>query len=151
MTEPVAGRRLQPANVVAVCHDGPDSAAARQASTPDHLRWVESMLEQLALAGPLYTDDGARMVGSLYVFRTASSTQARAWLESDPYFAAGFNCANHTPYDCETVTGTSYLHASLDTPADNTAYVVRAINACGTAAGEPPRAGEFKYTLTPGN
>lgn len=89
MTEPVAGRRLQPANVVAVCHDGPDSAAARQASTPDHLRWVESMLEQLALAGPLYTDDGARMVGSLYVFRTASSTQARAWLESDPYFAAG--------------------------------------------------------------
>jgi hypothetical protein len=76
--------------VAVVCLDAPDSHAARRGATPAHLRWVESMLDHIALAGPLYSEDGARMIGSLYVFRTSSLAQARAWLESDPFYAAGF-------------------------------------------------------------
>jgi hypothetical protein len=51
---------------------------------------VQVILERLALAGPLFSDDGQRMIGSLYVFKTGSLDEARRWLEADPYFAAGF-------------------------------------------------------------
>lgn len=85
-----AGRRLPPPAAVAVyCLDRADAAAVRRAVTGAHLRWVESMLAHIAVAGPLYSEDGARMIGSLYVFRTASLEQARAWLEGDPFRAAG--------------------------------------------------------------
>ena len=83
-------RPLAPSTVAVLCHDARDSQAARKAASPAHLRWVESMLDHIALAGPLYSDDGERMIGSLYVFKTGSLAEARAWLESDPYYAAGF-------------------------------------------------------------
>lgn len=81
---------LAPSTVAVYCLDGPDSQPARKAAAQAHLRWVEAMLDRIALAGPLYSDDGSRMTGSLYVFKTTSLEQARAWLESDPYFAARF-------------------------------------------------------------
>lgn len=83
-------RPLAPSTVAVLCHDGPDSRAARKAASQAHLSWVETMLDHIALAGPLYSDDGERMIGSLYVFKTTSLAEARAWLESDPYYAAGF-------------------------------------------------------------
>ena len=79
-----------PSHVAVICHDGPDSQSARKAAARDHLRYVETILERLALAGPLFSDDGQRMIGSLYVFKTGSLDEARRWLEADPYFAAGF-------------------------------------------------------------
>jgi len=48
------------------------------------------MLERIALAGPLYSEEGGEMIGSLYLFRTSDLDEARRWLESDPYFKAGF-------------------------------------------------------------
>jgi hypothetical protein len=86
-----AGARRPPAPtaIAAWCLDRPDAAAARRAATADHLRWVESMLGHVAVAGPLYSEDGARMIGSLYVFHTGSLDQARSWLEGDPFHAAG--------------------------------------------------------------
>lgn len=90
MTETAARNPFAPTTVAVLCHDGPDSGPQRKAAAQAHLRWVESMLANIALAGPLYSTDGARMVGSVYVFKTTSLEQARAWLETDPYFAAGF-------------------------------------------------------------
>ncbi len=82
----------------------------------------------------------------------ARATGYQVWRAvNEPYFAAGANCASPAPYGCETVTGTSYLHASLGDPAYNTTYLVRPVNACGAAAGAPPRAGGFGYALRPGN
>jgi len=79
-----------PTQVAVICHDGPDSQAARKAAAQEHLRYVETILDRLALAGPLFSDDGERMVGSFYVFKTGSLEEARGWLEADPYFKAGF-------------------------------------------------------------
>jgi uncharacterized protein YciI len=90
MTETAARSPFVPTTVAVLCHDGPDSQPKRRAAAQAHLHWVESMLAHIALAGPLYSDDGSRMTGSLYVFKTTSLKQARAWLESDPYFAAQF-------------------------------------------------------------
>jgi hypothetical protein len=90
MTETAAGSPFAPTAVAVLCHDGPDSGPQRKAAAQAHLRWVESMLANIAVAGPLYSDDGSRMIGSLYVFKTTRIEQARAWLETDPYFAAQF-------------------------------------------------------------
>ena len=79
-----------PTTVAVYCLDGPESLPKRKAAAQAHLRWIESMLEHIAVAGPLYSGDGSRMTGSLYVFKTTSLEQARAWLESDPYFAQQF-------------------------------------------------------------
>jgi uncharacterized protein YciI len=78
-----------PATVAAWCLDAPGAAAARRAATPAHLRWVETVVDRIALAGPIYDADGRHMIGSLYVWRTANVEEARAWLASDPFHAAG--------------------------------------------------------------
>lgn len=90
MNETAARNPFAPTTVAVLCHDGPGSGPPRKSAAQQHLRWIESMLAHIALAGPLYSEDGSRMVGSLYVFKTTSLEQARAWLESDPYFAAAF-------------------------------------------------------------
>jgi uncharacterized protein YciI len=90
MNEGQARVSFVPTHVAVICRDGPDSQVARKAAAPDHLRYVQTILERLALAGPLFSPDGQRMVGSLYVFKTGSLDEARQWLEADPYFAARF-------------------------------------------------------------
>jgi hypothetical protein len=79
-----------PTHVAIFCHDKPDSMAARKAAAQEHLRYIDSVLDRIAVAGPLFSDDGARMIGSVYVFKTASLEEARALLERDPYFRAAF-------------------------------------------------------------
>jgi hypothetical protein len=103
-------------------------------------------------------------VGGLTISRASATEVELTWDSVDratgyqvwrgvnaPYFAAGVSCASPAPYGCDTVTATSYPHALLGNPAYNTTYLVQAVNACGVAAGNPPRAGEFGYAVTPGN
>jgi hypothetical protein len=99
MTQTDARRPFSPTQVAVICHDGPESQAARKAAAPQHLRYVETILDRLALAGPLFSDDGERMIGSVYVFKTRSVEEARRWLEADPYFMAGFwNSIEYRPF-----------------------------------------------------
>ena len=81
MNEGQARISFVPTHVAVICHDGPDSQAARKAAAQDHLRYVQTVLDHLALAGPLFSPDGQRMIGSLYVFKTGSLDEARRWLE----------------------------------------------------------------------
>lgn len=91
MTETPAPRSPFTATHVAViCHDGPDAAAPRKAVAPAHMRYIETILDRLLMAGPLFDDQGTTMVGSLYVFKTASVPEARRLLEGDPYCQARF-------------------------------------------------------------
>jgi uncharacterized protein YciI len=91
MTEsPARQRPFTATHVAVICHDGPDAAARRKAASPAHMQYVESILDRLLLAGPLFDDPGATMIGSLYVFKTDSLPEARRLLEADPYYQAGF-------------------------------------------------------------
>lgn len=90
MNEPTPSRTFAPSHVAVYCRDRPDSQGARKAAAQAHLRYVDSILGHIALAGPLFTEDGLSMTGSFYVFRTTNLDEARRWLEADPYFAAGF-------------------------------------------------------------
>jgi len=80
---------MKSTHLMVLCHDAPGTAERRREATPAHLRHIESILDRLAVAGPLYSEDGGCIVGSLYVFATADAGQAREWLEQDPYFTAG--------------------------------------------------------------
>ena len=76
--------------VTCIDKPGEESTTARQDLLAVHLEYVETILEQILVAGPLYDDDGETLVGSLFIYRTGDVAGARALLENDPYFEAGF-------------------------------------------------------------
>ena len=62
---------------------------ARAAATVDHLKYVEAILHEINVAGPLFDPSGMQTIGSLYVLQTTDETEARQIVENDPYFKAG--------------------------------------------------------------
>ncbi|MEO5335291.1 MAG: YciI family protein [Magnetospirillum sp. WYHS-4] len=69
--------------------DRPDAQALRLANRQAHLDYLKSFEKQLVFAGPLQTDDGEGMVGSLLVMDFPDHAAARAFSEGDPYRKAG--------------------------------------------------------------
>lgn len=81
--------RFANTGVVVICRDGPQGPQARAAATPAHLAYIDTVIAEINVAGPLYDEAGINMVGSLYILRTQSLARAREIIESDPYFGAG--------------------------------------------------------------
>lgn len=71
-----------------VTQDGPGAAAVRKEKLKEHLAHVEAHLDRLTVAGPL-RDEAGNFTGSLLIVKAADEADARALLESDPYFRAG--------------------------------------------------------------
>ncbi|ALG68739.1 YciI family protein [Beggiatoa leptomitoformis] len=78
------------------CEDAPDSLDTRIKVRPAHLQRLETLKAQgrLVLAGPHpaidATDPGAAgFTGSLIVAEFATSEEAYAWAEQDPYKQSG--------------------------------------------------------------
>lgn len=71
------------------CLDKPDSAHIRQENRPAHLEYAKGTGEKLKMGGPMLSDDGERMVGSLLVLDAADRAEAEAWCAGDPYAKAG--------------------------------------------------------------
>jgi uncharacterized protein YciI len=68
--------------------DRPGAEAKRLAARADHFAYVETILDRIAIAGPL-RDAAGGFVGSILVYDVADEAEARALLAGDPYFAAG--------------------------------------------------------------
>jgi hypothetical protein len=82
-----------------VCRDGPEGEARRAAATAAHLAYVESVLGDLNVAGPLYDEAGLKTVGSVFCLKTKSLARAKEIIENDPYFRAGvFESVEYFPY-----------------------------------------------------
>ncbi len=82
-----------------VCRDGPDGAARRDANTSAHLAYVETVLDELNVAGPLYDEAGLNAVGSIFCLATKSLARARQIIEGDPYYRGGvFASVEYFPY-----------------------------------------------------
>lgn len=73
---------------VVIARDGPDGACKRAEAREAHFAHIETILDKVAMAGPLKDEAGA-FVGSLVILDVADAAAARAVLESDPYFKAG--------------------------------------------------------------
>jgi uncharacterized protein len=73
---------------VVLAWDAPDSAAARAATRDAHFAHISTVVDRIAVAGPLKDDAGAT-IGSLFVLSVESAAAAEALLRADPYFTAG--------------------------------------------------------------
>ncbi len=71
-----------------LCEDKPDSQALRLATREAHLAYVTDHGEGVRLAGPLLSDDGDRMVGSLFILEADDAEAVRAFHREDPYTRA---------------------------------------------------------------
>ncbi|MBC6440489.1 MAG: YciI family protein [Rhodospirillales bacterium] len=83
--------------------DGSPRANNREA----HLGFLAKAGNAVKLAGPLLSDDGSRMVGSLLVIEAGSLSEARAWAENDPYRKANvFQSVDIRPWKAAVGTTT---------------------------------------------
>lgn len=71
-----------------IARDAPGSAAARQSARDDHFAHIETIIDRIAIAGPLKDEAGA-FTGSLVIVEAESEADARALYERDPYHRAG--------------------------------------------------------------
>jgi uncharacterized protein len=74
---------------IAICHDhvDPRARANRMTHLAAHLAYIESVLNQISVAGPIRNADGG-IIGSVLIYKTASAEEAQRLFENDPYFAA---------------------------------------------------------------
>lgn len=77
---------------VCMCFDklGDETTAAREDLMEIHLAYVETIMDRIVLAGPLFDDAGEGVIGSMLIYNTGDPAEARALLGADPYFKAGF-------------------------------------------------------------
>jgi hypothetical protein len=71
------------------CVDRPGRSQVRLDNRPAHLAFLERHTANLVAAGPLQSDDGAGMLGSLLIMDFPDRAAAEAFAADDPYAAAG--------------------------------------------------------------
>lgn len=74
---------------VFICKDRPDGGALRAANREAHLAYLKGFGDRIVSAGPLQSDDGERMTGSLLIVDLADRAAAGAFATADPYAKAG--------------------------------------------------------------
>ncbi len=72
-----------------ICTDEPNSLALRQAKRPEHLKYLKSLGDRIAFAGPFTEADGETMNGSLIVIEAVSLQAAKDAAAGDPFAKAG--------------------------------------------------------------
>ncbi|HRK94848.1 MAG TPA: YciI family protein [Rhodospirillales bacterium] len=74
---------------VVYCVDRPGLGQVRLDNRPAHLAFLETHKANLVAAGPLQSDDGNSMVGSLLIMDFDDRAAVEAFAARDPYAAAG--------------------------------------------------------------
>ena len=69
--------------------DKPASEAVRLANRQTHLDYLKGFKDRVLVAGPLLSDDGARMIGSLLIANFPDRRAADDFVGADPYTKAG--------------------------------------------------------------
>lgn len=69
--------------------DQPNGLDIRKANRDAHVAHLRRHIDNIVVAGPLLSDDGATMIGSLIVIDFADKAQLDAFLTDDPYAKAG--------------------------------------------------------------
>lgn len=71
------------------CTDKAGAAQVRLDNRPAHLAYLEANVNRVFAAGPLLSDDGQGMVGSLLIVDCADEAAAKDFAANDPYARAG--------------------------------------------------------------
>ncbi len=70
------------------CSDKPEGAGVRAANREEHLLFLSELGDRLFLAGPLLSEDGSAMVGTLIIVDCEDMAAARTLAARDPYAKA---------------------------------------------------------------
>jgi len=76
-------------NFVFCLLDKPNSMDLRLSLRPDHKAYLSEISDRIAFAGPLMSDDGSTMMGSLLVIDFVDRNEAADWLAQEPFTLAG--------------------------------------------------------------
>ncbi len=91
--------RYEKTAYIVLCRDGTSGAAVRAAQTAAHMAYIESVMDELNVAGPLYDESREQPVGSMYCLHTQSLARAKEIIENDPYFKNGaFESVEYFPH-----------------------------------------------------
>jgi len=69
--------------------DRPGTADLRIEVRPEHRTYLAKLSDRMAFAGPLTSEDGKTVVGSLLAIDFPSRADADAWLKDEPFTKAG--------------------------------------------------------------
>lgn len=86
---PKQAQRLAETVFAVWCTDGLRSAALRKLHLEGHLTYVERHHDRYLVAGPLRRDGESLLAGSLLIIVADSESEARAFLDGDPYISEG--------------------------------------------------------------
>lgn len=69
--------------------DGPGTAELRTEVRPVHRAYLAKLADRMAFSGPLTSEDGQTVVGSLLAIDFPSRADAEAWIQAEPFTMAG--------------------------------------------------------------
>ena len=79
--------------ILVICEDSPEAPVLRQQYLREHFEYIESILHQLCVAGPLAhnatKDEPGGYDGSCFIYDTNDPAIAEQLLFNDPYFKHG--------------------------------------------------------------
>ena len=74
---------------VLICHDKPNALDLRMKNREAHLAYGPTTGVKIVLGGPLMSEDGSAMQGSLLVIDVPNLAAAKKFSAGDPYVEAG--------------------------------------------------------------
>lgn len=74
---------------IITCVDKPDSLDLRLATRQAHLDYAQGWVDRMLVGGPLLSDDGQTMQGSMLILDLDDPAQVDDYLANDPYNQAG--------------------------------------------------------------
>lgn len=74
---------------VLICEDKKDSLEVRLSNRDKHLAFIGELGDRVGLAGPMLSDDGEGMVGSVLIIEAETAEEIQAIADRDPYALAG--------------------------------------------------------------
>ena len=75
--------------VIVYCQDRSGADELRKEFLAAHFAYIETILERIAVAGPMRDRSGGHIMGSCFIYHTDDEAEARELLENDPYYTAG--------------------------------------------------------------
>lgn len=74
---------------VCECIDGPQGAELRKQTGPAHHEFQAGVMDRFIARGPLRSDDGGDLIGSLFVIEVPDRAAAEAFIQGEPMTGAG--------------------------------------------------------------
>ncbi len=74
---------------VMICEDKADSEALRMSTREAHLAYIGEHIAMIKLAGPMLSEDGEHMIGSVFILEADSKAAVETLTANDPYTHAG--------------------------------------------------------------